>query len=122
MNKIEIKDLYLVFGPEKQKAFRMLKERKSKNEILKATNCTVAVKNANLTIKEGEFFVIMGLSGSGKSTLLRCINRLIKPTKGQVLINGTDITAASDKELLEMRRREIAMVFQNFGCYLIAVF
>ena len=111
MNKIEIKDLYLVFGPEKQKAFRMLKERKSKNEILKATNCTVAVKNANLTIKEGEFFVIMGLSGSGKSTLLRCINRLIKPTKGQVLIN----TAASDKELLEMRRREIAMVFQNFG-------
>ena len=57
----------------------------------------------------------MGLSGSGKSTLLRCINRLIKPTKGQVLINGTDITAASDKELLEMRRREIAMVFQNFG-------
>jgi proV: glycine betaine/L-proline transport ATP binding subunit len=63
MNKIEIKDLYLVFGPEKQKAFRMLKERKSKNEILKATNCTVAVKNANLTIKEGEFFVIMGLSG-----------------------------------------------------------
>lgn len=108
MNKIEIKDLYLVFGPEKQKAFRMLKERKSKNEILKATNCTVAVKNANLTIKEGEFFVIMGLSGSGKSTLLRCINRLIKPTKGQVLINGTDITAASDKELLEMRRREIA--------------
>lgn len=64
MNKIEIKDLYLVFGPEKQKAFRMLKERKSKNEILKATNCTVAVKNANLTIKEGEFFVIMGLSGS----------------------------------------------------------
>ena len=115
MNKIEIKDLYLVFGPEKQKAFQMLKERKSKNEILKATNCTVAVKNANLTIKEGEFFVIMGLSGSGKSTLLRCINRLIKPTKGQVLINGTDITAASDKELLEMRRREIAMVFQNFG-------
>ena len=115
MNKIEIKDLYLVFGPEKQKAFRMLKERKSKNGILKATNCTVAVKNANLTIKEGEFFVIMGLSGSGKSTLLRCINRLIKPTKGQVLINGTNITAASDKELLEMRRREIAMVFQNFG-------
>ena len=93
----------------------LLEELRSKNEILKATNCTVAVKNANLTIKEGEFFVIMGLSGSGKSTLLRCINRLIKPTKGQVLINGTDITAASDKELLEMRRREIAMVFQNFG-------
>lgn len=115
MNKIEIKDLYLIFGPEKQKAFRMSKEGKSKSEILKTTGCTVAVKDANLTIHQGEFFVIMGLSGSGKSTLLRCINRLIKPTKGQILINDTDITTASDKELLEMRRREIAMVFQNFG-------
>lgn len=115
MNKIEIKDLYLIFGPEKQKAIRMSKEGKSKSEILKTTGCTVAVKDANLTIHQGEFFVIMGLSGSGKSTLLRCINRLIKPTKGQILINDTDITTASDKELLEMRRREIAMVFQNFG-------
>ena len=115
MNKIEIKDLYLIFGSEKQKALRMLKEGKSKNKILKATGCTVAVKDANLDIHEGEFFVIMGLSGSGKSTLLRCINRLIKPTKGQILINGKDITTASDKELLDMRRHEISMVFQNFG-------
>ena len=115
MNKIEIKDLYLIFGSEKQKALRMLKEGKSKNEILKATGCTVAVKDANLDIHEGEFFVIMGLSGSGKSTLLRCINRLIKPTTGQILINGKDITTASDKELLDMRRHEISMVFQNFG-------
>ena len=115
MNKIEIKDLYLIFGSEKQKALRMLKEGKSKNEILKATGCTVAVKDANLDIHEGEFFVIMGLSGSGKSTLLRCINRLIKRTKGQILINGKDITTASDKELLDMRRHEISMVFQNFG-------
>lgn len=115
MNKIEIKDLYLIFGPEKQKAFKMLKEGKNKNDILKSTGCTVAVKNANLTICKGEFFVIMGLSGSGKSTLLRCINRLIKPTKGQIFVNGTNITAASDRELLEMRRKELAMVFQNFG-------
>lgn len=104
-----------MFSVRKAESVPDVERKKKKNEILKATNCTVAVKNANLTIKEGEFFVIMGLSGSGKSTLLRCINRLIKPTKGQVLINGTDITAASDKELLEMRRREIAMVFQNFG-------
>lgn len=57
----------------------------------------------------------MGLSGSGKTTLLRCINRLIKPTKGQILINGKNITTMSDKELLDMRRHEISMVFQNFG-------
>ena len=69
MSKIEIKDLYLVFGNEKQKALKMLKEGKTKSEILKATGCTVAVKDANLSINEGEIFVIMGLSGSGKSTL-----------------------------------------------------
>lgn len=115
MSKIEIKDLYLVFGNEKQKALKMLKEGKTKSEILKATGCTVAVKDANLSINEGEIFVIMGLSGSGKSTLLRCINRLIRPTSGEVIINGTDIAKVSDKELLQIRRKELAMVFQNFG-------
>ena len=115
MSKIEIKDLYLVFGREKQKALKMLKQKKNKSEILKATGCTVGVYDANLSINEGEFFVIMGLSGSGKSTLLRCINRLIRPTSGKVLINGVDISKASDKELLQVRRKELAMVFQNFG-------
>lgn len=76
MSKIEIKNLFLVFGHEKQKALRLLSEGVGKDEILKKTGCTVAVNNANLQIAEGEIFVIMGLSGSGKSTLLRCINRL----------------------------------------------
>ena len=62
MNKIEINDLYLIFGSEKQKAFKMLKDGKSKSEILKATGCTIAVKDANLKINEGEIFVIMGRS------------------------------------------------------------
>ena len=115
MSKVEIKDLYLIFGSDKHKAFKLLKEGKTKSEILKATGCTVAVKEANLSINEGEIFVIMGLSGSGKSTLLRCINRLIKPTTGEVLINGKDIAKVSDKALLEVRRKELAMVFQNFG-------
>ena len=115
MTKIEIKDLYLIFGKEKQRAYRQLKEGKSKSEILKTTGCTIAVQDANLTINEGEIFVVMGLSGSGKSTLLRCINRLIKPTHGEILINGVDISSATDKELLRVRREELAMVFQNFG-------
>ena len=115
MSKIEIKDLYFIFGNEKQKALKMLKKDKSKEEILKDTGCTVGVKDANLSINEGEFFVIMGLSGSGKSTLLRCINRLIRPTTGQVLVNGVDISKISEKELLQVRRKELAMVFQNFG-------
>ena len=116
MNKINIKDLYLIFGNDKQKALRLLKEGRSKSEILKATGCTVAVKDANLSIDEGEIFVIMGLSGSGKSTLLRCINRLIKPTSGEVVINGTDIAKVFDKELLQIRRKELAMVFRILVC------
>ena len=88
---------------------------KNKSEILKSTGCTVAVRNANLEIREGEVFVVMGLSGSGKSTLLRCINRLNEPTLGEVYINGENITRKSDKELQQLRRTELAMVFQHFG-------
>ena len=84
-------------------------------DIFIDTGCTVAVRNANLEIEEGEMFVIMGLSGSGKSTLLRCINRLNEPTMGEIRVNGIDITRSSDKELLQIRRKELAMVFQHFG-------
>lgn len=115
MAKIEIKNLSILFGPEKSRAKKMILKGKSKQEILKETGCTVAVRNANLEIKEGEMFVIMGLSGSGKSTLLRCINRLNEPTMGEIRVNGIDITRSSDKELLQIRRKELAMVFQHFG-------
>ncbi len=97
MTKIEIKNLSILFGPEKMRAKRMLVAGKSKQNILKETGCTVAVRNANLKIEEGELFVIMGLSGSGKSTLLRCINRLNEPSLGEVFINGKNITTSSDK-------------------------
>ena len=115
MAKIEIKNLSILFGPEKSRAKKMILKGKSKQEILKETGCTVAVRNANLEIEEGEMFVIMGLSGSGKSTLLRCINRLNEPTMGHIRVNGIDITRSSDKELLQIRRKELAMVFQHFG-------
>ena len=115
MTKIEIKNLSLLFGSEKNRAKKMILKGKSKQEILKETGCTVAVRNANLEIEEGEMFVIMGLSGSGKSTLLRCINRLNEPTMGEIRVNGIDITRSSDKELLQIRRKELAMVFQHFG-------
>lgn len=115
MAKIEIKNLSILFGSEKNRAKKMILKGKSKQEILKETGCTVAVRNANLEIEEGEMFVIMGLSGSGKSTLLRCINRLNEPTMGEIRVNGIDITRSSDKELLQIRRKELAMVFQHFG-------
>ena len=115
MTKIEIKDLSILFGPEKAKAKKMIKQGKCKQEILKETGCTVPVRNANLEIKEGEMFVIMGLSGSGKSTLVRCINRLNEPSMGEIWLSGRNITSLSDKDLLQIRRKEMAMVFQHFG-------
>ncbi len=115
MSKIEINNLFLIFGREKERAFRRLQQGRSKAEILKSTGCTVAVQDASLSINEGEIFVIMGLSGSGKSSLLRCINKLVKPTRGEVLINGKDIVKANESELMEIRRKELAMVFQHFG-------
>ena len=114
-NKIEIKNLSIIFGHDKSKARKLIMEGNNKSEILKSTGCTVAVRNANLEIREGEVFVVMGLSGSGKSTLLRCINRLNEPTLGEVYINGENITRKSDKELQQLRRTELAMVFQHFG-------
>jgi glycine betaine/proline transport system ATP-binding protein len=115
MEKIKIKNLSLIFGKSKHKALKLLREGKSKSDILKATGCNVAVRDANITVNEGEIFVIMGLSGSGKSTLLRCINRLINPTAGQIFVNNQEITNMTEKELLNIRRSGLAMVFQHFG-------
>ncbi|MBB5623001.1 glycine betaine/proline transport system ATP-binding protein [Pedobacter cryoconitis] len=115
MSKLKIEDLTLIFGKEKEEALALLKQGKTKAEILKETGCTVAVKNASFNIEKGEFFVIMGLSGSGKSSLLRCFNRLIEPTSGSVILNDVNITSLGDKELQNVRKKEMAMVFQNFG-------
>jgi phosphonate transport system ATP-binding protein len=75
---------------------------------------TVALKDLNFTVSDGEFLVVIGLSGSGKSTLLRCINRLIEPTEGSIFWNDIDITKAPPAELRRLRRH-IGMVFQQFN-------
>lgn len=113
--KIEIIKLYLIFGRERNKAFKMLMKGKSKWEIKKETGCIIAVNGANFAINEGEIFVIMGLSGSGKSSLLRCINRLDKPILGAIVVNGSNIVTMTDGELRTVRRKKLAMVFQQFG-------
>lgn len=113
--KIEIIKLYLIFGRERNKAFKMLMKGKSKWEIKKETGCIIAVNGANFAINEGEIFVIMGLSGSGKSSLLRCINRLDKPILGAIVVNGSNIVIMTDEELRTVRRKKLAMVFQQFG-------
>lgn len=114
-NFIEVKDLYLIFGSNKRQAMRMLKNGREKEQIKARTNCTIAVNNVNLSINEGEIFVVMGLSGSGKSSLLRCFNMLNIPTEGSIEVNGKNITQMDKKELLNFRRTEVGMVFQHFG-------
>jgi len=74
----------------------------------------IALDDISFSVKKGEFLVLIGLSGSGKSTLLRCINRLIEPTAGKVYFDGIDVTAASSRELRQLRRR-MAMIFQQFN-------
>lgn len=74
-----------------------------------------AVKQVSLEIFDGEIFVIMGLSGSGKSTLVRCMSRLIEPTNGKILFNGDDLLQKSKKEMIDIRRHKMGMVFQHFA-------
>ena len=88
----------------------MLEEGYSKDQISKL-QATVAVNDASFTVEQGESFVVMGLSGSGKSTLIRCLNRLIEPTSGRVLIDGADVTKMDHNALQDLRRQRISMVF-----------
>ena len=114
-DKIVVKDLYKVFGDRPDQAMQMINDGIDKAEIFDKTGQTVGVCGASFTVRQGEIFVVMGLSGSGKSTLVRLLNRLIEPTSGQVLYDGTDIAAMNDEELREVRRRDMSMVFQSFA-------
>lgn len=115
MPKVEVENVYKIFGPSPKQIIPLLEQGEDKSKILKKYKHTVGVNRTSFTVEEGEVFVIMGLSGSGKSTLIRCINRLIEPTSGRILIDGQDITALSSAQLREIRKKKIAMVFQNFA-------
>ena len=73
-----------------------------------------ALKDINLEIKRGEIYGIIGLSGAGKSTLVRCINMLERPTSGNVIVNGKDLTTMTESQLREARK-DIGMIFQHFN-------
>lgn len=117
MGKIKIDRVTKVFGKNTSQALKLVKQEKSKEQILKETNATVGVYEASLTIEEGEIFVIMGLSGSGKSTLIRLLNRLIQPTSGDIYIDDQNITKLNKKSLQVVRREKMSMVFQNFALF-----
>ena len=113
--KVIVEHLYKVFGDHPDEALRLLREGVDKGAIFEQTGQTVGVCDAGFSIYEGEIFVVMGLSGSGKSTMVRLLNRLIEPSAGKVLVDGRDIAAMNDKELLDLRRRDMSMVFQSFA-------
>ena len=89
----------------------------SKDELREKTGHTGGLDNVSLKIEEGETFVCMGLSGSGKSTLIRHLNRLIDPTDGEILVEGTNVMSLNKEKLIEFRRHKMSMVFQRFGLF-----
>ena len=114
--KLSCRNLWKVYGPDPGRFFH---ESGAAPEALAAKMHAArhipAAIDVGFDVHVGETFVIMGLSGSGKSTVVRCLSRLIEADHGQVLLDGKDLLAASDHELIEIRRHKMGMVFQNFG-------
>ena len=113
---IEISNVWKIFGADPETALKAIREEGlSKAEVLSRYGAVVGVADVSLSVNRGEIFCIMGLSGSGKSTLVRHFNRLLEPTAGKILIEGTDVMALGTKELQKFRNQKIGMVFQNFA-------
>ena len=117
MSKIEINNVYKIFGSNPKSVLPKVKDGATKEEILEKTGHTVGLDNVSLKIEEGETFVCMGLSGSGKSTLIRHLNRLIDPTAGEILVEGTNVMSLNTEKLIDFRRHKMSMVFQRFGLF-----
>ena len=115
VSKIEVRNVFKIFGNRPSDALAMIRQGQSKDQVLAQTGCVVEVNDLSLSIGTGEIFVIMGLSGSGKSTLVRHFNRLIDPTSGAILVDGEDILQYDMEALRQFRRHKISMVFQSFG-------
>jgi glycine betaine/proline transport system ATP-binding protein len=112
---IRVEDCSVVFGRRTQQALEMRRSGKSKSDVEKETGSTIGVYDAAFEVWPSEIFVVIGLSGSGKSTLLRAINRLIEPTEGKIYLDGEYISYMPSKQLRQVRRKKIGMVFQHFG-------
>ncbi len=111
---IKCKSVYKIFGAN---AGKMLQESDGNVDAktFQEAGCIVGVNNASFEVSKGEMLVVMGLSGSGKSTLLRCISRLTDATAGKIFVEGQDLLSLKNKELIELRRNKMGMVFQSFA-------
>ena len=111
---IKCDSVYKIFGTNAEK---MLEDNKENVDpkVFQEKGYIVGVNNASFEVSKGEILVVMGLSGSGKSTLLRCISRLTEATAGKIYIDGQDLLSLKNKELIELRRNKMGMVFQSFA-------
>ncbi len=112
--KLVCSNVWKLFGARASEKFAAMGHAPSLDQI-RANGLVSAVRNVNIEVRTGEIFVIMGLSGSGKSTLVRCLSRLIEPTAGEILFNGENLLAASNAQMVEIRRHKMSMVFQHFA-------
>jgi glycine betaine/proline transport system ATP-binding protein len=111
---IRCESVYKIFGDNANQMMQRSNGVVDSEEFQKA-GCVVGVNNASFDVHQGELLIVMGLSGSGKSTLLRCISRLTDATAGKIFIEGEDITRMNSKQLIELRRSKMGMVFQSFA-------
>jgi len=114
--KIICKNVWKLYGPDPKK-FLAEHDGNPDTAAIKAGGYIPAVRDASLEVNESEIVVLMGLSGSGKSTLVRCLSRLIEATAGSIDFDGQDLLAVSEKELIELRRHKMGMVFQHFALF-----
>ncbi len=112
--KLSCRRVWKLFGPDPV-TFLRRHDNAPDTQAIAAAGLIGAVCDANLEVREGEIFIIMGLSGSGKSTLVRCLSRLIEPTAGEVIFEDRDLLTASEQDMIEIRRHKMGMVFQHFA-------
>jgi len=112
--KIQCRNIWKLYG-KKPREFFEAHGGEPDEAALKAHHYIPAVRNATFDVFDGEILVVMGLSGSGKSTLVRCLSRLIEPTHGEVMLDGADLLQATPKQMIDIRRHKMGMVFQHFA-------
>ena len=114
--RIACRSVWKLYGPDPERFLKNAGGNPGPEEI-KSAGFVPAVRNASFEVASGEILIVMGLSGSGKSTLVRCLTRLIQPTAGEILVDGQDLARAGRRELIELRRHKMGMVFQHFALF-----
>jgi glycine betaine/proline transport system ATP-binding protein len=117
--KLRCRSVWKIYGPRPDKALALAQQTGEAPPALKRrleeAGHHLALADVSFDVQPGEIFVVMGLSGSGKSTLVRCLSRLVEPTSGEVWLGGENLLAASERRMVDIRRKVMGMVFQSFG-------